>query len=206
MKTTTSFFLVAVLFSVSFFLMQGYAHDVPQAPAASIVSNGVTIAEETQGDGTLMETVQITKTPNFEYHGVFDFIGCLPDIVAPTITLSLGQKMVLNIHPQNSSVEDYADCFYFDQKKNDLSVVRPEIGTASFLERIWMEQPFVPHSWVKYYKIWTAEKTGSVVLLFVTTFTYGNANSGYWHYKLRLQLPVTVVDPREAATTAITIE
>jgi len=192
MKTTKIFLLLAVFFSVNLFLMQGYAQDIPQTPASS---DGVTITEKTQADGTLIETIQISKTPDLKYHGMFDFEGYLPDIIAPTITLSLGQKMILNLCPESDQSYSYYHFFYFDPKKNNLSVVTPERGDASLLKREWMTEPFVSGSCMEYCKIWTTEKTGSDVLSLRTTVTY-NAGmvQNWWTYKMNLEIPIVVVD------------
>lgn len=174
--------------------MQGYAQDFPQPPGILTSSDGVTITETTQADGTLIETIQINKTPNLKYRGMLDFKGYLPDIVAPTITLSLGQEMILHVCPQDNGDCSYS-FFYFDQKKNDLSVISPEIGETSLLKRAWVTEPFISGSWMQYCKIWKTEKTGSDELSLTTTVTDNSGQiQNYWKYKMRLQVPITVVD------------
>ncbi len=196
MRPIASFFLVVGLFSLSFFSRQADAQNVSQSPEVPRSSDQVTVTETTKPDGTLVETIQIIGTLTLRYHGMFDFKGYLPDIVAPTIRLSLGQKMILKICPKNNLEDEYYDFFYFDPKQNNLSAVSFEVGETSLLKREWVKEPFIFDSWMEYCKIWNAEKVGHDVLSFKTTVTNnGGQIQNCWKYKLRLHIPVTVVDP-----------
>ena len=181
-------FLVACLC-----MMQGEAQEI---------SEGVTRTETTRADGTLVETLHLSQLPSVKYNVVngCQFIAEYNTVVAPPITLRLGQKMILKIDPSYL----YQPYFYF--KKQEVLTLTQEGGRwipsykeqdAPLLPELsswlscfsWSQEPYDnPYSEL-YYQDWQTTTKGSVVL----TFEGGTKPVDYMYMPITLKVSVTVI-------------
>ena len=188
-----SFFFAALLLVAGPCLMQLSAQDV---------SSGVTLMEATQSDGTVVETIHISQLPSAEYTTVAgcQLIAGYDTLMAPPITLRLGEKMILKIDPSDL----YDPYFYFQKQYSaTLTVEGPETVLSSEED----DGPLAPelsswlscHSWAQepydhecsecYYQDWLTMKKGAVVLI----FNGGTKTVDSCYKPIKLNVPVTVI-------------
>ncbi len=106
------FLLLALLFATAPCVMQGVAQEVQPTPA---VSDGVSITETAQADGTLLETIHITKIPATSFVLVDYFLyEEIARINTPSITLSLDQKMIISIEISEELVDSANQVFTYN--------------------------------------------------------------------------------------------
>ena len=183
------------------FLIQGHAQDdeqnfIPSNLQASLASSekfsdGVTTTEIKREDGIREITIHIATAsldpPSLDYNPGSFFVPLLykpgrNDLVAPTVTLSVGQKMDLKMDVEKDTPE-YSQLFTFDNIKNKekLSLFTITFENANEISRYPchrcyfspIEEPFTDFYddlllslWCDYYKLWLAKKEGKVKLIF----------------------------------------
>lgn len=166
------------------------------------ISEGVTLTETTQAGGTLVETVHISQLPLAKYTMVR---GCLliagyDTLIAPSITLALGQKMILKIDPS-----DLYDPYFYFKKQEMLTLTREgsswvpaykeqdmplDYELSSWLSCFsWSQEPYDNRDSELYYQDWLTTTKGSVVL----TFKGGSRPVDYVYTPITLEVSVTVI-------------
>ncbi len=173
MKRNLSSWLLAASLLAGPYLMQGHAQNNSQE-----VSEGVTTTEVTTPDGTREITIHIAAASLQEPQKPHSFFSVYKlghnNFVAPTITLSLNQKMDLKVDVEKDQA-DHSQCFFLDKADSDLSLFTIKYGrdnmvpdSTHFSQR---EEPFTddPRSdwfsnWSSYYQSWTAKAEGNAVL------------------------------------------
>ena len=176
-------FLSVVFVGVSFLLSEGKTQAVTTGFYSNVaqnqevdssqekpVSSGLTVTEVIREDGTKEETIHLTEYPvanrSWKYgHQEFQRLT-FKDLAAPSITLSLHQKVVLKFDPSYK----FLYYFSFDKRKKEFSILHPNLMTSSSKEYSWDQEPYDASSWAwwssPYFKSWTATAPGTILLTF----------------------------------------
>lgn len=203
------FLLLALLFAAAPCVMQGVAQEVQPTPA---VSDGVSITETAQADGTLLETIHITKIPAISFaHSPFLYNEDIARINTPSITLSLDQKMIISIEISEELVNSaykvftYNNDFTFNTSdfKNPIIEVEPSSSRNNWqAEKNSLNAPLYSNGseWFynsQYCKIWAPQCSGNV------TLTFGGYGSDFNNYEcipnsvtVTLNVPITIIAPQ----------
>ncbi len=174
MKRNLYSWLLAVFLFAGPCLTQGHAQGNSQK-----VSEGVTTTEVTTPDGTREITIHIASASLQQpHHDIWSHSGYSPghnSVIAPAITLALGQKMDLKIDVEKDK-PDYSQCFFLNKDHNNLSLFTIEYGSDNMLPDDThlspRAEPFTddPRSrwfswWSSYYQSWTAKNKGTTMLI-----------------------------------------